>query len=480
MSKDTVLHTVTDDNIEGAAATFGRDAEQGTGLRLDANSDVEEFIKKYGDVSVKFIEPPPLNPYFTEPYALNYFHNGTLYRTKHERASGTFELFIDLVYVGVAANLASNAVEEHSWTSAAKYILLFGPAWQIWASLKEFMNYYFNDDLLQRVFVIWELALLLVFVNNCQGIDQVENHSAWRAVIISYSVSGFSFAAMLSFYSLYIKEHQFQMRVYSVMILVTSGCWYFVFLIPSLGYRGVFALVWLILEQVVYCLSVHPWVKGKLKLEYSTALNIEHEDERFRSFFVIAIGEFLYSITAGSPLAYGWNDNLSKGISMLLNAFIFMGLYTQKDGSFKATHALRRSATSAMVFMYGHFFVIPGLLIVGDAGADLSKLKAKHLEHEEFGVLLFFHVGLLVSLAALTALALADVDRTGPGVHYLNRYFRVGLRIPVGLLIFGLTWAWKERPIKEIMWIDTMLLLLLFTYEFVVMNPWSYFRRHRV
>lgn len=446
---------------------------QEPGNASEENAEMEAFIQKYGDVKVQFINPPPQNPYFTRPYALNYFFEGTLFRTKHERSSELLELFVDLVYVGVAANLASHAVEEHSWESAAKYVLLFTPAWTIWAMLKDFMNYYFNDDLLQHVFVIWQLTLLLVYDNNCQSLDHVENTSAWISVIVSYAVSGISFALMLLFYSLWIEEHRFQMRVYSICVLFTSGCWFFILLIPTFGYRGVFALCWFIVEQTTFCLSVHPWTKKMLKLGYSTALNIEHEDERLHAFYIIAMGEFLYSITEGSPLSSGWNDRLTKGISMLFNAFMLMGIYSHKDGSRKATHALRRSATTAIAFIYLHFFVIGALLIVGDAGADLAKMEHTHLEHEDLGVLLFFHVGLLIGLCGLTILALLDEDRTEPGFHKLNRYWRVGARIPVGCLMFGLTWAWEGRSIKEILWIDTMLLTLLFIYEHIVMNPWG-------
>lgn len=442
------------------------------------NAEVAEFISKYGDVSVKFIEPPERNPYFTTPYALNFFYKGVLYRTKHERSSSIMELFIDLVYVGVAANLASSAVASHSWASAAKYILLFAPAWMIWSSLKEFMNYYYNEDLLQMVFVVWELVLLLIYDNNCEALDDVNNTSAWLAVVISYTSAGFSFALILLFYSIWVKEHRTQMRIYACCVLFTSGCWYFIFLIPTFGYRGVFALIWLLVEQLQYAISVHPWFKRLLKLEYSTALNIEHEDERFHSFYVIAIGEFVYSINAESPLSVGWNDRLSKGISLLINAVLFMALYSHKDGSRKATHALRNSPTTSMVYIYSHFFVIGALLIVGDAGADLSKIHVKYLEPDEYGVLFYYHVGIFVALCALTVIAAVDIDRTDPGFHQVSKFWRIGFRVPIGALIFGLTWGLKDKSIKETMWIDTMLLFLLFGYEFIVMNPWRYYFGH--
>ena len=47
-----------------------------------------------------------------------------------------------------------------------------------------------------------------------------------------------------------------------------------------------------ILEQVCFSIAYHPWTKKMMNLTTSTALNIEHEVERFSLFVTIAIGEF--------------------------------------------------------------------------------------------------------------------------------------------------------------------------------------------
>lgn len=445
------------------------------GLSEEIDPELEAFFKKYGEIKIRYINPPPHNPWFTRPYALNYFHKGVLFRTRHERTSGKLELFLDLVYVGIAANLASTAVKGASALSFVKYLLVFIPAWTIWSDLKDFMNYYFNDDIIQRSYVVWILALLITYDNNCEYIEDLDDNTPILTCVVCYFLARCTLSGMLWFYSLYIHEHRLQMRLYGTSLIITSSLWYLILLIHTNWGRCIFAAFLFILEQTIFCLSVHPWFKKKLGLEYSTALNIEHEEERFQGFVIIAIGEFLYSLVADSPLRYGWNTKLAKGFAILVQSFIFLGIYLHKDGCLKATHALRRSAFTAILYIYMHFPLIASLLVVGDAGVDLSKLKNDYIEgEEELGVLFFFHIGILVALTSLTALASLDQDRDDLGAHQVPRIGRISLRIPVGILILGLTWAHEELTILQILWIDTTFLTLLYLYEFSVMNPFNF------
>ncbi|CCH45731.1 putative membrane protein [Wickerhamomyces ciferrii] len=466
---DQERHSISsprDEEEQGSSSHNYNEEEQ------EPEPDVEEFIKKYGDIKVSYIEPSPLSRWFTKPYALNYFHNGTLFRTRHERTSGKLELFFDLIYVGIATNLSSNALKEPTWLSFVKYLFFFIPAWQIWADIKDFMNYYFNDDLLQKCYILWNLALLLIYDNNVEFI--FESRTALITTVTTYFLARFSFGLMLVFYSLYIHEHRIQMRIYGTSLFITSSCWYFTLLIQHNSTAGliVFSAIWFIVEQLCYILSAHPWTKKKLGLTYSTALNIEHEDERLSAFFIIAIGEFMTGIVNGNPLKEGWNIKVAKGIALLVQAFVILELYSHKDGSIKAVHAMRRSAFTAIGFIYIHFPLIASLLLVGDAGADLVK------EHEEYpeekGIVYFYSASMFIAMCALTIHPLLDKPKDNPKDHLIPRLGRIGLRIPIGGIILGLAFThWK---IITLLWIDTLFLLILFIYELFAINPRSFYR----
>lgn len=117
------------------------------------DEDAEEFIRKYGDIDFRYIKRPRDAVWFIRPHALNYFKDGVLYRTKGERTLSKTELFLDLMYVGIIANLAGEALEHASGAALLKYVLFFVPAWTVWADIKDFTNYYYNEDLSQKVYI---------------------------------------------------------------------------------------------------------------------------------------------------------------------------------------------------------------------------------------------------------------------------------------------------------------------------------------
>lgn len=434
----------------------------------------EAFHKKYGEIEVEYIDPQPSSPWFTKPYALNYFHAGKLFRTRGlNRSAGKLELFLDLVYVGIASTLASSALKEPTGASFLKFVILYVPAITIWSDLKDFMNYYYNDDLIQKIYVCWTELLLIVYDNNCESADT--DSTALLTSVISYFLSRFTLALMLLFYSIYIKEHRIQMRLYAASLILTSPTWFFILLINENYARCIFAALLFIVENSMFLLNVNPWLTKKLGLKYSSALNIEHEDARFQGFFIIAIGQFLTTTVLKSPLSIGWNTKLRKGFSLLFDAFVFLGLYTHRDGCLRAVHALRRNALTGALYIYLHLVLIASMLLAGNAGITLaSDITTEYLEPGKRGVLIYFHAGILVGLGSLTLLSLLDKDLDDKEDHKVNRLWRIGARIPIGLLMLGITWADQHLTIMSIMWMDTLFLIILFIYEFIVMNPMNF------
>ncbi|KAH3686087.1 hypothetical protein WICPIJ_002924, partial [Wickerhamomyces pijperi] len=440
---------------------------------IEPTADEEEFIQKYGAINVSYITPPKSNAWFTRPYALNYFHDGKLFRTRHERSSGKLELFLDLIYVGIVSNLASDSVKNASWGSILKFIVVFIPAWNIWCDLKEFMNSYFTDDMVQKGFVLWVVVLLIIYDNNCLLFE--DDEKALRTAVVAYALARISFAGILTFYSLYIKEHRVQMRLFAASLVVTSCLWFVLFGIHRTAVKVGYCFIVLFFEQLFWVLSIHPWTKRQLKLAHSTALNIEHEDERFQSFFIIALGEFLFGLVSGNTLKTGLNLKLSKGISVLVLSFLFLGFYTMKDGSIKAVHALRRSATTAALYIYSHLILIAALLITGDSAVDLAEVSEPYLEHEELSVLIFHNTGIFFSMAMLSLIACLDKETEYIGSCTLHskygRLGRLGLRVPVTCYIFASSWLYERMKLNTIMWVNTILLFVVWLYEFCIANP---------
>ncbi|KAK6459423.1 bacterial low temperature requirement A protein-domain-containing protein [Scheffersomyces xylosifermentans] len=465
-------------------------AEDRAGELTDSEGE-DEFIRKYGEINFLYIRKPRESVWFVRPHALNYFKDGILYRTKGERTSEKAELFLDLMYVAIIANLAGEATANASGAALLKYILLFIPAWIIWADVKDFVNYYYNEDLFQRVCLIWYLVLLVLFANS--HYDVLKDPRGAAITIVPYMLCRLTLAATLVVYSCYIPELRFQQRVYAASILVTTSLWIPVIFLSTRGKIGMSIAIF-VLEQLSFMTIHHPIFKKTFKLRTSTALNIEHEVERFSVFFTIAIGEFLYKIVATGPLGIGFSTKFLRAIFMLLIAYILFWIYNYGSTARKAVHALRHSGVTAILFIYAHLPLIAAIVLAADAGGDLVELDITNLhrkqhhgeegsvfgheeliareeesEHNMYALAFFFGGGLGVAMICLGVLGLLDVSRDPPGTFVLSRFWRVIWRVPVGLIIALLPFA--ELNSNILMGVIFAILAVLIVFESIVSTP---------
>lgn len=451
-------------------------------IHIVTNMEDSEFVQKYGPIKGKFFEPPPHHPLFTRPHALNYFHKDHLYRTRTERGSAKFELFLDLLYVGIVSNLARTATEEATGLSVLKYVLIFCPAWQVWSDLKDFMNYYYNDDFTQRMYVLWIMTLLVVYANNAPYVT--DSHRQTAMVVVTYIIARLSAAAMVFWYTFWIIEHRAQMRFNALFITCICGVWLAIIWVP-IRVKIALAFVCIFLETFAYSWTFHPTFKKLLKVDYSTAVNIEHEVERIGAFYIIALGEFLYGIVATAPTGSGFTHNLARAVMTLIIAYCFLWFYFNGEGSEKAVHAIRRSIPTAYMWLYMHIPLFGSLLLAADAAGDFTidtyesteKNPAEENPSEEeihealhsYSLQFFFTGGLCVSLLCITLLSLLDKSLDKEQTKKLPKLARILPRIPVAVVILCLAFA--EMQTTLLLGATAAILVCLLAYESYAMMP---------
>ncbi|RLV83418.1 hypothetical protein JA9_002891 [Meyerozyma sp. JA9] len=479
------------ENEVGPSGIVDEEMEIDGEIQITDSSDEEEFVRKYGDINFQYIKRPKDAVWFIRPHALNYFKDGVLYRTKGERTSSKTELFLDLMYVGIIANLAGSAAEEATGAAFLQYVLLFIPAWMVWADIKDFTNYYYNEDLSQKLYIMWILVLLTLFSNNHYRV--LEDVKGAALTVVPYILCRISLAISLVVYSFFIPQHRPQMRLYAGMIFVTCCLWIPVIFISTRAKIGLsFAI--LFLEAMSQVIAYHPITKKYMKLTESTALNIEHEVERYGVFVTIAIGEFLYKVVAEGPLGTGLTDKFARGVFLLIIAYDLFWIYQYGSSCKKATHALRHSGWTAIGWMYTHLPLVASLVLAADAGGDLCSLDItstkKHLEpetepaggaHERFrrrseeevpnmyGLSFYFTGGICVALICMWLIGSYDRSRDPVDMHVVPRFWRIFCRVPIGIIIVCLSLA--ELNTTVLMGIVTALLTVLLVYESVVMTP---------
>ncbi len=90
-----------------------------------------------------------------------YFHKGLLWRASETTEVASFELFIDLLYVGILAVAGDHAAEEPTAKELLHFSITFIMSWKIWADVGLIISWFETDDIRQRVSVMFIMACLL-------------------------------------------------------------------------------------------------------------------------------------------------------------------------------------------------------------------------------------------------------------------------------------------------------------------------------
>ncbi|KAG8711188.1 hypothetical protein FRC11_003430 [Ceratobasidium sp. 423] len=111
------------------------------------------------------------------PVVRQWIHLGKIHREHTERVPSRLELFFDLVFVAIAHQLSDAVAENASAAGLAKFVLIFYPTWSLWSEFRNFVNASGTDDILQRIAVLWLMALLVGYTANASAIQLGSNIS---------------------------------------------------------------------------------------------------------------------------------------------------------------------------------------------------------------------------------------------------------------------------------------------------------------
>ncbi|KAM0418667.1 hypothetical protein ACHAPT_012364 [Fusarium lateritium] len=409
------------------------------------------------------------------PRALQWFYKGELQKaTEEERQAGRFELFLDLLYVAIVANFSDELAEHPDGAHLAKYILIFAPAWHIWADLREIMNSYYTDDLLQRLIILWVMALLVLYANNANFAD--EDISAMRTTVGAYLVARFTTLSVFLITSFAAYQHRAQARIMAgfmfVGLLITIPLF---FENISIRAKAAVVAVSIFYQEATWALTLSPWIKRKLNLTYSTAVDIAHEIDRMGAFFIIILGEFVYSIIVGNKTGIGLTSGYAKAVCTLVIAFVLNWIYSSGDGSIQATHPIRRSAWTAFGFFLLHLPLAASFLIGGHVAAASTAV-----EEFEDGQRWLLGGGLGVGMLCLWVYGmLYRVE--GECELLLPQIPRIGMRLVVAIILIVLPESHNHLNAEDFMFVIMALFGFLLIWETIgglsktskLFEPWS-------
>lgn len=70
------------------------------------------------------------------PVVRQYFHKGLLWRSSELQEVASYELFVDLLYVGIIAIIGDSAAEDPTGSGLLKFIIVFSIGWKIWSDIQ--------------------------------------------------------------------------------------------------------------------------------------------------------------------------------------------------------------------------------------------------------------------------------------------------------------------------------------------------------
>lgn len=290
------------------------------------------------------------------------------------------------------------------------------------------MNSYYTDDLAQRLVILWVMALLVLYANNANFAD--EDITAMRTAAGAYVAARFTTLSVLVITSFASYQHRTQARIMAGFMFIGLFITIPLFM-EDISIHGKIAVVtvMVVYQETTWALTLSPWIKRKLKLTYSTAVDIAHEIDRMAAFFIIILGEFVYSIIVGNPTGIGLTSGYTKAVCTLIIAFSLNWIYASGDGSVQPTHPIRRSAWTAFGFFLLHLPLAASFLIGGHIAA-----VSVGIEHFEDGQRWLLGGGLGVGVFCLWVYGM--LYRTeGEECLLMSKIPRIGMRLVVAIIL---------------------------------------------
>lgn len=261
---------------------------------------------------------------------------------------GRFELFIDLIWVGIISNLAEHFSDQSFGTDSGlspgdaflEFIVLFVIAWRIWKDLQEFMGKYHTNDLVERLVVVWIIVLATMYGNNAPYLSDKGDRS--NVAIVIFLVVQASFIVVESAYAVFLPSLRRQVAFRVLFSGLTLALWVPAIFAPyylkaGLAYAAIFS------EYLVAAFMDTPLAERLLKKEHRENLDLDHWVERIQDFYIIILGEGVMSLIKGSPLGHGITDQAGTGVLALLAYYVLSGFYFNGDQSRRYVHAVRRT-----------------------------------------------------------------------------------------------------------------------------------------
>ncbi|KAF2826183.1 hypothetical protein CC86DRAFT_25909 [Ophiobolus disseminans] len=430
-------------------------------------------------------------PVYQKPIVRQYFHKGLLWRAREAQEVASYELFIDLFYVGIIAITGDTAAEHPTGESLLRFAITFIMGWKFWSDISLLISWFDSDDVLRRMSVLFVLTCLLGFTTNMASAFE----HTYAPLVGFYLAARLFLTVSMFWYAWTIPMIRGSMVANGIVTLIPAALWIGSIHVGEPGKQG---LIWpamffdifgsglLILVQRPSAKMAKILPKGlSERFEFFPGTNIEHRIERTNAFVTLVFGSCVLGLLYQSNVAFGINAFFGKAVLGLVQAFVFNWIYFEIDSFNLHTHAIRRHVVSAVTWFSIHLPFIMSFVLSASALAVLVRAHdcpdapleslfetfiPRSEDHISDGLQWFYCGGLGASLFCLSIIALTHTHRKIPHQR-VRKETRLVFRMLVSVIIITLPKAHMNS--LQLVATTTGLIVAVLVLELVGSSCWG-------
>lgn len=305
------------------------------------------------------------------------------------------ELFYDLVYVAVIAELAHSLSSHIGWEGLGGFAFLFVIVWWAWLNGSLYHDIHGNNDIRTRVFTFLQMFTVVAMA--------VFAHDALGESSVGFALSCAVFQLILSWLWWRTGVHDEAHRpltlpyvtAYLVSMLLFTGS---VFVAAPIRFYlwGLSLLLSLLAPFYMRLRSNTPEIRAQMDLSMNISESLV---ERFGLFTIIVLGEVIIGIVSGvnEHHALTWQVGITAGLGMLVAIglwWIYFDLISH--------HRPIQNMNIVFIWLYLHLFLTISITTVGASVLNVVKHAGESLPGEVRWLLLAATAMTLVTTALLT------------------------------------------------------------------------------
>jgi len=315
-------------------------------------------------------------------------------RIEHRQVT-FLELFYDLVYVALVAELSHALSSNISWAGLGRFAFLFVIVWWAWLNGSLYHDLHGNNDIRTRIFTFLQMFTVVAMA--------VFAHDALGESSVGFAFSCAFFQLILSWLwwrtGVYDAAHRPLARPYVVAYLL-SMLLFIISVFVAVSERfylwGAGLLLSLLAPLFMRLRRVSPEVQAQIDLSMDISDSLV---ERFGLFTIIVLGEVIIGIVSGVNELHDltWQVGIIAALSMLIAIglwWIYFDLISH--------HRPIRNMNIVFIWLYLHLFLTIGITAVGASVLNVVKHAGESLPGEVRWMLLAATTLTLVAAALLT------------------------------------------------------------------------------